>query len=421
MDNRTSGESALVRESQARTKPDTDRISKTSVNPEFGSGLVCAPREQSSQAQNKADSQAQSKADEDDRVYVELASSTTIAPATKRNYAMHLRRIQRICGDSWSLLKSRVSIKDIVMQPSRTMSAITRDIDAKKTSVASLSQLVLAIKAVLNHASCALDLDPGVSLDKLKKQWSRIHTPIDAKVKALRLTGIPSRHQLEAVLDWGQVYDNNLRLRDRVKSQESLESLDDLILSDFYVLLEPRRVQDYTRLFVLMEKDTEIPPDATGHVDMTRKHPTITVVAFKTVKHTGPWTRRLPKQLVDDLKLSLRVSPRSYVFVSMNSKPYKSPDTFAAYQRARLLSWFGVPATTTTLRHSRATQVIADPTLSLKEKEAIAYDMAHSLKMHMQYAYKPSREIDGSFQITIFDPVLKRYVPYSCMRSTTPP
>ena len=61
MDNRTSGESALVRESQARTKPDTDRISKTSVNPEFGSGLVCALREQSLQAQTKAEVVFQSR------------------------------------------------------------------------------------------------------------------------------------------------------------------------------------------------------------------------------------------------------------------------------------------------------------------------------------------------------------------------
>ena len=54
--------------------------------------------------------------------------------------------------------------------------------------------------------------------------------------------------------------------------------------------------------------------------------------------------------------------------------------------------------------------------MSLKDKEKISSDMGHKFDMHLQYAFKPRRENDGSFVLEIFDPMLMKFVDYVCRR-----
>ena len=350
----------------------------------------------------------------DSEIYATLGLSEGITDSTKKNYATQLRRVQRICSDSFSEEGVAVSIREIVMQPKRTMRSLNRAMHG--SSLQSLSQMVLAIKAVLNHAG---DTVVGVeNVEKLKKKWASIHAPMDAKVKSDRMKNIPTKHQALSMLTWSKVYDNNLRLRSICDGKKVPTACDvaDLLLSSMYVTINPRRVLDYSRLYIMTNALADIPDGTTGIIDMTKKRPTITVTSHKNMKHSGKWTKIMPAQLVADLKLSLSVTPRSYAFETSRGEPYNSSDVFSAYQRSRLLAWFGVPATPTTLRHSRASQVAADPTMSLQEKDAIAKEMGHALSTHFQYAFRPVRAKDGSFEISIFDPILKRYVAYICQR-----
>jgi hypothetical protein len=374
-------------------------------------------------------------ANRDAQIYGLLAEAPTIGESTRKGYMTHLRRVQSICRKAWST-KATPTLTAILLQPAKTMEALEAAL--RERSLNSLGQAVSSIKAVIRHASSAIELPADVTLERISERWATLYAPLDAEIKGRRATGVATPRQAQGHLDWAIIYDKNLELRCRAYETRSVRDLEDLIISDFYCILEPRRGLDYTRLFLGAAPPEPLPgvkprtpmggnrasektPDKegaapTGYVDLSDpSNPTITVTMFKTVKKQGPWKARLPAQLVEDLKLSLEKSPRSYVFVDRSGKPYTSVGPFSAYHQSRLNAWFKVPATPTTLRHSRATQVAADPTLSLKEKEEIAAKMGHTFNMHLQYAYKPTRsEKDGSFVLSIFHPLEKRYMPYRC-------
>ena len=345
----------------------------------------------------------------DKNIYDSIGSASELSVSSRKSYVEKLKRAQKICMSAFG---ERVSLTLMLLQPPRTLAALKASTD----SVRVLSNHLQALLAVMKHAKEFLILPEEVSVERLTKKWNSVFSPIASEVEILKTSGEPSEKVSRSILPWSRVYDKNISLRKKAYRTLSEEDVSDMILSDMYVLLEPRRVIDYARVFVRLNSDQVVPPDATGFIDLTLEKPTISITTFKTHKFEGDWTKELPRQLVKDVQLSMKVKPREFLFMTSSGKKYESSDTFSTYHRKRLFEWFGVPATPTTLRHSRATQVTADPTLSLKEKMDIAKDMSHSLKMHMTYAYKPKREKDGSFEIIIFDPIKKRFETYACAR-----
>jgi hypothetical protein len=345
---------------------------------------------------------------DDEGIYERLKNAPGIDASSRESYANRLRRVHKICityfGDP------NLSITKILLQPTNTLAAIKNE----SSDFSVQANLIQALLAVIKHVGPHLILpEQGPTLEQLHIKWGNIYTPINRGVEAVRTSGVPN--EKEKQLPWSVVYDKNTSLRKQAYLTRTPQDTDDMILSDMYVLLEPRRVLDYTRLFIKKEKETLVPPNATGFINMYLKRPTIVITAFKTRKTEGEdWTKELPQQLVKDIRLSLEVKPREYLFLGVRGFPFTSSGTFSAFHKKHLGEWFGIPATPKTLRHSRATQVTVDPTISLRDKIKITKDMSHSLKTHMAYAYKPEREKDGSFKLSIFDPIKKKYVTYKC-------
>jgi hypothetical protein len=304
-----------------------------------------------------------------------------------------------------------LTITTILLQPTHTLAAIKNE----SSDLSVQANLIGALLAVIKHASALLTIpEKGPTIEKLHIKWLNIYTPISRGLDSVKTSGVPSEKDAHAILPWSQVYDNNTRLREKAYLSRSLIDTNDLILSDMYVLLEPRRVLDYTRLFIKKEATSIVPPDSTGIIDLSLKRPTILITTFKTRKTEGDWTRELPRQLVKDIHFSLEVKPREFLFMKSRGAPYPCSGQLSAYHKRRLFKWFGIPATSKSLRHSRATQVTVDPTVSLRDKLKITKDMSHSLKTHMSYAYTPEREKDGSFKLSIFDSKQKKYISYKC-------
>jgi integrase len=346
----------------------------------------------------------------DKHIYDSIGSAEELGISSRKSYVEKLKRAQKICRAAFG--DRRLSLTSILLQPTKTLAAL----EGSTNNIRVLSNHIQALLAVMKHAKEFLILSDEIPLERLTKRWNTIFSPIATEVETLKTSGEPSEKVSLSILPWSRVYDKNISLRKKAFRTLDEEDVSDMILSDMYVLLEPRRVIDYARVFVRLNADQVVPQEATGFIDLTLEKPTISITTFKTHKFEGDWTKELPRQLVKDVRLSMKVNPREYLFMTSSGKKFDSSDTFSTYHRKRLLEWFGIPATPTTLRHSRATQVTADPTLSLKEKMDIAKDMSHSLKMHMTYAYKPKREKDGSFEIIIFDPIKKRFETYACAR-----
>ncbi len=347
-------------------------------------------------------------ASSDAAIFARLAAAPGITAGSRANYATSLRRALRIyrvehaCPDA--------SVSRMLLTPSATMDAFA----SKAKTRTAMYSLVQALKAVLKHAPDAVELPAGgPTLVQVSAKWTDIATRASEAVKEQVLSGEPSDRQAEARLEWARVFDQNASLRAAARERPTRQAVDDMLLSDFYVLLEPRRVMDYSAAFVRLVDGDEPPEDATAVVDLrTAGAESVEVRRYKTVKSHGVWRADLPKLLVADLRFALALFPRTWLFAERNGARFKNSDRFSKFNCARLATWFGVDATPTTLRHSRATQVVVDPTLSLKEKHEIAQAMGHSYETHMQYAFKIPRNADGSFEIPVFDPERGRYVVY---------
>ncbi len=354
----------------------------------------------------------------DDDLYDLLRTVPGLETSSVNNYIRGLRRVKKLCREAYTP-GDDTSITSILLQPTRTFKVfenyVSTQAGSDKKSI--LSTLISPLQAVLKHVGEYLILPPYVTLKMMRHKWASLSVPINAYLRDVRMSGEPTEKESLALLDWATVYDKNIELRRVAMLSHAEEDVKDMILSDFYVLIDPRRVMDYWRLFVVRKVSdfSKVPKGATGIVDLTLSEPTIEILAFKTLKHEGVWKRPLPAKLVADLKLSLKLFPRSFVFMDKPDATFTTTDMFSKYQMKRLATWFGMPVTPRTLRHSRATQNVLDPTRSLKEKRLVAAAMSHSFETHMEYAYNVERAKDGSFKLSIFNPDKGRYVSYLCI------
>ena len=240
----------------------------------------------------------------DDEIYDCLKMAQGIEPLSRDSYVRKLHRVKKICIEWFG--DPDLSFTRILLQPTHTLAAIKNE----SSDLSVQGNLVRSLLAVINHTPTCLVLPESgyPSLEQLHIKWSNILAPISRGIEADRASGTPKN--VHSLLPWSRVYDNNTRLREKAYISRSLTDTGDLILSDMYVLLEPRRVLDYTRLFIKKEVASIVPPEVTGVIDLSLKRPTIVISVFKTHKTERDWTRELPRQLVKDVCFSLEVNPR---------------------------------------------------------------------------------------------------------------
>ena len=320
-----------------------------------------------------------------------------IRDSTKAQYAKRLRQLESICG---------VPILKILQTPDESIKKL-RSAPGLTTSGAR-ANAVAVLLSVFKH--CSLVGEVGGISQKIRERWSELHA----------LEQIPASLEFasgstKTLLKWSRVFDKNAELYAKAFSKGATrEDVSDALLSSFYVDIEPRRQEDYMRLYVVTRNSHNSPE--TSYVDMTLPDPVLHVDSYKTSSSLKPWSRVLPPKLVKLLVYSLELSPREYVFVGRDSEAYKTPGAWAKHHNNKLSKWFGPGANVLGLRHARATSISQDSRYSAQERERLALDMGHRTTTNMAYAQieDSQEEQDGTFRITRFDKSSGRFVEYGC-------
>ena len=194
----------------------------------------------------------------------------------------------------------------------------------------------------------------------------------------------PTERQKETDYSWAQIQ--------KVLASYPKESPEHLLLA-MYVLIPPRRQQDYAALRVYTDPK-EIPLLDHNHMHLAHpKHgPYMYLNDFKTVKMMGPFfNKEIPAELVNVIRLSLKKQPRDYLFETPKGVPYSSGPTFAAYSNGVLKKMFRNPKmSVNALRHAHATELNNRPGVTFAERSRTARKMGHGINDNLQYAFVPS-------------------------------
>lgn len=177
-----------------------------------------------------------------------------------------------------------------------------------------------------------------------------------------------------------------IRFEDVVAARDKLPyASDERILLGMFTYLPPARGGDYHALRVV--KGTTGDCDQGNCVVVTSTQVKIVLRKFKTVQKYGIIEHLAPIELADEIRESLRLRPRKYLFHHVDDldEPY-SRSAFSDWSRMRLKSIFGKPTTLTIIRHAFISDTV-DFNRPIKELQQLASSMGHTITTQKRYQH----------------------------------
>lgn len=201
-------------------------------------------------------------------------------------------------------------------------------------------------------------------------RWLYAYNELEQKKKIRIKSNKPTPRQEKSLLHWEN---------DVIPTRDKLPygSRDHLLLS-MYTYIPPRRQQDYAVMHINRDLGNNNYCDIEQGYCVFRE--------YKTAKNMGEARIELPKDLKNIIKSSLKQEPRYYLFTKLDGSPYGE-----AFQKQSNLSLKRIFknnfVSVNALRHSYASYLNAQRTLTLHERETLAHQMGHSLMKNMEYAF----------------------------------
>lgn len=317
-----------------------------------------------------------------DRTYINyLEKSKFLGDATKSTYKSRLQVIQ---NDIWLNCKS-VNYKVgkgrclhyILMHPEAFLEKLDEyanktggRLDKEKLSMHAKDGYVTALKSLFQEAPGLKQKYPEIFM-----KWDEIHKEVRAPINAKYQSNKPTERQEEAYVSFDELE----------RKRDSLEiGSDARLLLSLYTLVPPLR-SDYN-LVAIYKNDKDIKYD---NYLILNKNPYLVITKYKTAKTYKDIKIYLPKKLVKEIKESLKLKPREFIFVQKNGKPYEKSNTFNRWANRTLKSLFDKKnISLSTLRHIYITR--RDLKLEEKsglERNKIAQIMGHSVGTQQNYLW----------------------------------
>jgi hypothetical protein len=245
----------------------------------------------------------------------------------------------------------------------------------KKSEVLSTQKsYIISVLAVFKH-------NDGLKtqLKKYYDIWFKKFTEIDEAITQRYKTNEPSEKQLNAYVEFKEI----------VKKRDSLEagSMDKLLLG-FYTYIRPLRA-DFNAVRIYGYDENTIPIEdkrEPNYIIFNDDDVHLILNEFKTQRHHNKFDKKLPDELIKELKASLKNLPREWLFVDKFGKPYVATNSYTKWANRALHRLFGKPLTITMIRHSFISSLDQN-VLTILEKEEIAKEMAHSRGMQELYRF----------------------------------
>jgi integrase len=243
-------------------------------------------------------------------------------------------------------------------------------LDKEKLSMHAKDGYVTALKSLFQEAPGLKQKYPEIFI-----KWDEIHKQVRQPINAKYQSNKPTERQEEAYVSFDELE----------RKRDSLEiGSDARLLLSLYTLVPPLR-SDYN-LVAIYKNDKDIKYD---NYLILNKNPYLVITKYKTAKTYKDIKIDLPKKLVKEIKESLKLKPREFIFVQKNGKPYEKSNTFNRWANRTLKSLFDKKnISLSTLRHIYITR--RDLKLEEKsglERNKIAQMMGHSVGTQQNYLW----------------------------------
>lgn len=290
---------------------------------------------------------------------LDCITNTKLSPTTIKVYKDRL---------NYMTTNTKASLYDIITHPSKYIEWVKNHSNSYQTQKSYIS----AILAIFKHTPKLKE-----SERKYYYEWYGAFKEIHNKIEDRYKLNSPSDKQREAYVPYKDI----VAKRDTLKKG----SKERLILA-MYTHLPPLR-SDFNKVFIYKKEHQTyehdnyiILLDKKGQNKLSSS--VLVLNEFKT-KKKDTYVKALPEELVEEIKESLKLVPRDWLFIDRSGGPYSS-GSFTKWVNRTLKSLFGKPLTISLIRHSYINNLDFN-TLSVKEKEEIAKDMTHTVDTQDRY------------------------------------
>lgn len=214
------------------------------------------------------------------------------------------------------------------------------------------------------------------------QQWNKIHEQIRQPIETKYKSNIPTQRQQKAYIDFQEL----IEIRDSLP----IGSIPRLLLA-MYTYIPPVRSDYYrTKIYFETPKDNKYEEDNVIILDDKTKRYILVLEKYKTAKVYGVKVIDLPIELVNEIKQSLKLFPREYLFISQGTgQKFDLEASFNNWANRCLKRTLNKPTfTISMLRHIFITR----RDLKLEEKSGleqneIANIMGHSVEQQRKYMW----------------------------------
>jgi hypothetical protein len=239
---------------------------------------------------------------------------------------------------------------------------------------------IVAILSFLRHYKhLLLHLTPD-EFSTLRQTWITINNENEAPIIQRRLENKPTDLQMKK----GGVhlsYDDLCLARDELQ----IGSMERLLFS-MYMLIPPVRGGDYHATQFVYDDET---PTHNNFIRIRGDSMQSTLTDFKTAKQYKQIVNLFPPELVFEIKTSLEIFPRQFLFVNTRGNPY-SRSTFIIWARRLLTKILDVDFTLGFFRHKYVTHFFATHDISTTtdaQIKEISDKMGHSTELFRSYKW----------------------------------
>lgn len=272
------------------------------------------------------------------------------------------------------------TIPDIFSNPNFAVVTLRKHL--AENNVDTFVNLHSYLKAIISCADHNIHFFKDITQEKHKKcaeRWKEMMNFAFQESTKYRLQQKPSPTQ---ALKSG----SSLKLTDiELKRDELVDGCIEKLLIAFYTLVPPVRADHYATEII---KFGEIPSHP-NYISFSDSKAYLKITDFKTAQVYKSIDYELPSELHTQLSLSLKSTPRKYLFVSESGKPF-TRDSFSKWASMKFLGIFKKELTLTMFRH------IYIANLDLNSSPEILYDisrkMGHSITQQMLYNWKDQPE-----------------------------
>lgn len=281
--------------------------------------------------------------------------NASLSQVSKRVYLERLKVLMQM---------HKVDLYTLVTEPSKYIEWILRSYDSDQTRKSYLS----GVLSLFRHNAGLKEQEKDAYL-----QWYNAFQTVHERIEERYKRNEPTQKQKEGYVAFPEI----------VAARNTLaKGSDERLLFSMYTMLPPLRC-DFNRVRIYKG---HVPPEEKeqNYIVMANKEATLFLNEYKTKnKASAPYEKKLPEELVDELRASLDAKPRNWLFVDKALDPYhpKSYTKWANRVFARILK---KRMTISMIRHAFINSLDFNK-ITVAEKETIAKDMAHTVGTQDRY------------------------------------